>query len=233
MMSATRIELSIIIPTLNEEANIADTLSQLQAMRERGVEIIVADGGSHDATVAIATPLCDKLLTTARGRARQMNAGAELATGAVLLFLHADSQLSADADLHIARAISRGADWGRFDVTITGSHWMLPIVAWMMNHRSRLTDVATGDQGIFVTRQAFAHGSGFADQPLMEDIAFSTAMKKAGFRAVCLRTPKIITSGRRWERHGTWRTILLMWRLRLQYYLGADVNKLYKAYYGK
>lgn len=227
--------LSIIIPALNEASTIINTLAPLQPMRERGVEVILVDGGSADSTLSLATPLCDLVLTSAAGRARQMNAGAQRATGTALLFLHADSWLPANADHLITQHLRANLVWGRFDVTITGTHPMLPVIAWFMNHRSRLTGIATGDQGIFVTREAFDQIGGFADQPLMEDIALSRSLgEKFGRHAIAfVRESKIMTSGRRWEKHGVWRTILLMWRMRLQYYRGANPNDLHKQYYGK
>ena len=222
--------LSIIIPALNEADNIAVTLALLQAMRGNA-EIILVDGGSVDATVRIAAPLVDRVIVTEAGRARQMNAGAKVANGATLLFLHADSLLPANADEMIARALAAGALWGRFDVRISGRHWMLPMIAWLMNQRSRWSGIATGDQGIFVDRCTFDRVGGFPDQPLMEDIAISTRLKVLSAPA-CLRA-RIVTSGRRWERHGVWRTIVLMWRLRWQYYRGADPRDLHSKYHGR
>jgi len=221
--------LSIIVPTLNEAANIAATLTPLQPMRTRGVEVIAVDGGSTDATRAIAQPLVDHLIDSAPGRARQMNAGAGVASGEALLFLHADSFLPADADREITAALTK-TSWGRFDVTISGVHPMLSVVAWFMNHRSRLTGIATGDQGIFMTRAAFERIGGFPDQALMEDIELTTRLKQLAPPA-CL-TARIETSGRRWEKHGVWKTILLMWWLRLRYFLGASPADIHRAYYG-
>ncbi len=221
--------LSIIIPALNEADNILATLAPLQAMRARGVEVILVDGGSVDATQSLAISLVDGVIDSARGRATQMNAGARAAHGDALLFLHADSRLPADADFLIKDALSRSRiAWGRFDVAIEGTHFMLPIIAAFMNWRSRATSIATGDQGIFATRTAFEAHGGFADQPLMEDIEFSSRMRKIT-PPVCI-VGKIITSGRRWEKHGVWRTILLMWWLRLRYWLGASPAEIHRAY---
>ncbi|HEX9392686.1 MAG TPA: TIGR04283 family arsenosugar biosynthesis glycosyltransferase [Usitatibacteraceae bacterium] len=227
--------LSIIIPTLNEAANIEATLRPLQAMRARAVEIIVVDGGSSDATRELAMPLVDRVMQSAAGRATQMNAGANVATGDILLFLHADSLLSnhpngAD-DLIAAALATPQAQWGRFDVNISGSHFMFPIIAWFMNQRSRLTGIATGDQGIFVRRIAFTRLGGFPDQPLMEDIEFSQRMGK-----LCLPVfiaARLGTSGRRWEKHGVWRTIGLMWRLRWRYWRGVSAAEIHRAYHGR
>lgn len=223
--------LSIVIPALNEAATIAATLRPLQAMRSRGAEVILVDGGSSDQTRQIAIALVDRVIDSARGRARQMNAGAKIAQGDVLLFLHADSVLPADADLSILNALnSKAQNWGRFDVSITGSHRLLPVIAWFMNHRSRLTGIATGDQGLFITADAFGKVGGFADIPLMEDVAICATLKKSS-APVCLRQ-RIATSGRRWEKHGVWRTVFLMWRMRLAYSFGADPVKLHRSYYG-
>ncbi len=223
--------LSIVIPALNEANNIAVTLAPLQVMRSRGVEVLLIDGGSADATTQIAAPLVDRVIRANKGRAAQMNTGAVVATGDTLLFLHADSILPADADQLIFNGLqSTSRAWGRFDVTIKGAHYVLPVIAWFMNHRSRLTAIATGDQGLFMTVDAFKSAGGFANIPLMEDVAMCATLKKIG-APICL-TPKIITSGRRWEEHGVWRTILLMWRIRLAFFLGADPAQLHRAYYG-
>ena len=223
--------LSIVIPALNEADNIVATLTPLQALRARGVEVILVDGASVDTTRDVAAPLVDRVIEAETGRARQMNAGAQAATGAVLLFLHADSRPPLDADRSILDALqSSPRGWGRFDVTIEGRHFFLPVVAWFMNQRSRLTGIATGDQGLFMTREAYAAAGGFADIPLMEDIAMCAALKRSSL-PVCLKQ-RIVTSGRRWEKHGVWRTILLMWRIRWAYFRGADPVVLHRAYHG-
>lgn len=221
--------LSIIIPALNEAGHIAATLDALQALRRRSVEVIVVDGGSVDATVTLARPLADHVITAERGRARQMNAGAAAATGEILCFLHADTRLPENADGLIIGGLARARrSWGRFDVDIEGSHPMLKIIARMMNWRSRLTGIATGDQAIFVTRSLFEAAGRFPEIPLMEDIALSRRLKVYG-RPLCI-AHRLATSGRRWEQHGLWRTMLLMWRLRLAYWLGADPAKLAARY---
>ncbi len=225
-------QLSIIIPAFNEEANIVATLAPLQPMRARRVEVIVVDGGSTDRTREAALALCDHVLSAPTGRALQMNSGATIAKGEVLLFLHADSQLPADADRLITESITVfGRIWGRFDVSIAGQHFFLPVVAWFMNWRSWLTSIATGDQGLFMRTDIFKRLGGFPSIPLMEDVAMTTRLKQLG-PPVCLGE-RILTSGRRWETHGVWRTILLMWRLRLAYFFGADPHALHRAYYGK
>lgn len=223
--------LSIVIAALNEAEHIPATLAPLQAMRARGVEVILADGGSTDATKPLAALLVDRIVDSHQGRARQMNAGAKLALGDTLLFLHADSTLPPDADQLILRRLqSTSRAWGRFDVSIKGQHFFLPVVAWCMNHRSRLTGIATGDQGLFMTHDAFTAAGGFANIPLMEDVAMCVTLKKNS-PPLCLKQ-KIITSGRRWEQHGVWRTIFLMWRIRAAYFFGVDPVALHRAYYG-
>ncbi len=220
--------LSIIVPVLNEPA-IADHLARLAPLRARGAQVVVVDGGSTDGTLERAKAFADLALSAPRGRAAQMNAGAAVARGQILLFLHADTDLPQNADAMVDEAVAaRRRAWGRFDVRIAGRHPLLPIVAGMMNARSRATGIATGDQAIFVTREAFSAVGGYPDQPLMEDIALSRALKRLS-PPVCLRA-KVTTSGRRWETHGVLRTILLMWRLRLAYRLGADPRRLARAY---
>ncbi|MDD5035923.1 MAG: TIGR04283 family arsenosugar biosynthesis glycosyltransferase [Methylococcaceae bacterium] len=222
-------KISIIMPTLDEAAFITRQLALLLPWRERGHEIIVADGGSADLTPELARPLADRVITAARGRARQMNAGAELASGDVLLFLHADTRLPDRADELILQGLAaQGRVWGRFDVAIEGNHPMLAVIAGFMNRRSRWTGIATGDQGIFVRREAFLACGGFPDIALMEDIVLSSRLKDWG-GPLCLRQ-KVITSGRRWESRGVFRTIVLMWGLRLAFFFGADPARLAKIY---
>ena len=219
---------SIIIPALNEVSGIVQLLERLQAFRAQGAEVIVVDGGSVDGTAQAARSWADCVITSRRGRGRQMNAGAALAKGETLLFLHADTQLPPSALTSMAAAIGSGARWGRFDVRIEGTISGLGMVAFMMNWRSRQTGIATGDQAIFVTRDAFQRHGGFPDIPLMEDIVFSTAMCREAAPS-CL-ADKVVTSGRRWERHGLLRTILMMWWLRLRFYLGASPEALAQEY---
>lgn len=223
------VSLSIIIPCLNEAEGIVGTLKALQPLRRRGVEVIVVDGGSSDGTVAQSRPWADQVLTTARGRAAQMNAGAACAHGELLLFLHADCLPPMEADGLIINGLNRERkSWGRFDVRIIGKHPLLRVVEVLMNLRSRLTGIATGDQGIFVTRSLFEAAGHFPEIALMEDIALSKRLKR--FSAPLNLRHAIVTSGRRWEQHGVLRTILLMWRLRLEYWLGADPNALALRY---
>ncbi|HEX5128187.1 MAG TPA: TIGR04283 family arsenosugar biosynthesis glycosyltransferase [Usitatibacter sp.] len=221
-------KLSIVVPTLDEAAGIEATLAAVQPARRAGAEVIVVDGGSSDATRALAAPLADRVIESARGRAAQMNAGARVASGDALLFLHADTLLPADAHAAVAAALDGGREWGRFDVAIAGGAAMLAVVAMLMNARSRWSGIATGDQAMFATRAAFEAAGGFPEVPLMEDVALSKALRR-GSAPACLRA-RVVTSGRRWERGGTLRTILLMWRLRLAFALGADPHGLARRY---
>jgi len=216
--------LTVVVPVLNEAGIIVDALRALAPLRAQGHEVIVADGGSEDGTRELAAPLADRVIAGPRGRARQMNAGAAAARGDALLFLHADSFLPASADKLIVQSLQKHM-WGRFDVRIEGRSPLLPVIGYLMNWRSRLTGIATGDQAIFVRRDAFA---GFPEIALMEDIAFSRQMRRRGAPA-CLRA-KVATSGRRWERNGVLRTVVLMWQLRLAYSFGAAPNELARRY---
>ena len=221
--------LSIIIPTLNEADGIVDALNALSQLRANGAEVIIADGGSQDRTAELARPRCDKLVEAPRGRAAQMNAGAQVATGGVLLFLHADTRLPKEADRVVTEGLATSKHrWGRFDVTIAGRSALLPVVARLMNWRSRLTGIATGDQAMFADRLVFAQVGGFPDVPLMEDIILSRRLRQIS-TSLCLKA-RVVTSGRRWDEHGPMRTILLMWRLRAAHSLGADPHTLARAY---
>lgn len=221
-------ELSIIMPVLDEAQQIAARLQALQPLRAQGMELIVADGGGSDGTAQLAAPLADRVLAARRGRAAQMNAGAAASHGRVLLFLHADTALPETALPAIRQAIADGASWGRFDVRIDGRHPLLRIVERMMNWRSRLSGIATGDQAIFVRREVFESLGGYPELPLMEDIALCAALRRQAAPA-CLREI-VTTSARRWEKHGVLRTILLMWRLRAAWFLGADPADLARRY---
>jgi len=219
--------LSIIIPVLNEADRIEAALEALAPLRERGCEVIVADGGSTDGTFALAAAGADRVLTAPRGRASQMNAGARAACGDVLLFLHADTVLPDDANRLVQDGLARsGRTWGRFDVQFTNG--ALPLIAAAMNLRSRLTGIATGDQAIFVTRAAFETVGGFPAVALMEDIALSARLKRLS-RPLCLAA-RVTTSPRRWHTQGVVRTVLLMWRLRLAFFFGARPDTLARAY---
>lgn len=216
------------MPVLNEAERIVPALQALAALRLHGVDVTVVDGGSSDGTALRAAALADRVIAAPRGRARQMNAGAAAAAGDVLLFLHADTTLPTGALPAIDAALADGAHWGRFDVRIEGRSAMFPLIATLMNARSRRSGIATGDQAIFVSRAWFDQVGGFPEQRLMEDIELSRRLLKQGPPA-CLRE-RVLTSGRRWERHGVWRTIWLMWSLRLRYWLGTPADELAKAY---
>jgi rSAM/selenodomain-associated transferase 2 len=216
---------SIIIPTLNEEKTIASCLLPLQPLRNN-CEIIIVDAGNASSNFPHAH-LADKIISSKKGRARQMNLGASHAGGDVLIFLHADTFLPDNA-LQLIEQHLGNKQWGRFDIQLSGDHFMLNIIAWMMNRRSRLTGIATGDQTIFVTRQAFAATGQYPEIALMEDIALSKALKKIS-PPLCLDA-KVTSSGRRWEHFGVYRTILLMWTLRLRYFFNTDPQRLAELY---
>ena len=224
--------LAVIMPVLNEGASMATALAALVPLIARGAQVIVADGGSSDDTAAVAGASQLPAITvvqTQRGRALQMNEGAAHATGPVLLFLHADTVLPPDADALIRQALANGVHvWGRFDVRIHGQSAWLPVIAALMNLRSRLTGIATGDQAIFVTQAAFAAIKGYAAQPLMEDIDLSRRLLKLS-KPACLRA-RVVTSGRRWDTRGVWRTMALMWRLRFAYWRGVPAERLAQLY---
>lgn len=220
--------LSIVMPVLNEAAGISAALQALAPLRARGHELIVVDGGSHDGTPGLAASAADCVLASPAGRARQMNKGAALARGDVLVFLHADTTLPAAAETLIAQALAGGARWGRFDVRITGERWMLRVIAVLMNLRSRLSGIATGDQAIFVERRLYETLGGYADQPLMEDIELCRRLRSVAPPA-CLHE-RVLTSGRRWQQRGLWRTVWLMWRLRWRYWRGDAPEQLAQLY---
>jgi len=218
----------VIVPALDEAQAIGATLAALAPLRARGHEVIVVDGGSADGTPDLARPHADRVLTSPPGRARQMNAGAAAARGEVLLFVHADTRLPADADAAIARALAAGRVWGRFDVRLAGRHALLRVVERAMNLRSRLTGIATGDQALFVRRAPFDAAGGFPEIPLMEDVALSRRLR-ARARPACLGE-RVTTSARRWERQGVLRTVVRMWLLRLAYALGVAPARLARWY---
>ena len=219
---------SIIIPVLNEAERVVTTLAALSGYREQGHEVIVVDGASTDSTVKLAEPLVDKMLQSERGRAVQMNTGIEAATGDALLFLHADTRLPDDALNAITQTIAEGHFWGRFDVRLSGQQLMLRIIERMMNLRSCVTGIATGDQAIFISRECLDIVGQYSELPLMEDIDFSKRLREVDWPA-CLKNA-VITSSRRWEDRGVWKTVLLMWRLRLLYFFGVPADKLARQY---
>ena len=227
-----RAELSIIIPALNEADGIAITLSQLAVYRQHGCEVVVVDGGSNDHTVAIARRLADVVICAPSGRAIQMNAGAQTASGIRLCFLHADTVLPDAALGHICRALQSGhSQWGRFDVHLDAPGRIFRIIETCINLRSRWTAVATGDQAIFMTRDVFDRVGGFPMIPLMEDVAISKQLRRL-HDPVCIRTP-VRTSARRWIAGGIVRTVLLMWWLRLAYVIGIPPQRLARWYQGQ
>lgn len=219
---------SIIIPVLNEAANLPRLCNRLAPLVRAGAEVLFVDGGSTDGTPELVESAGFRLIRSDPGRARQMNAGASATSGNRLIFLHADTVLPTGALKAVDAALDGDHDWGRFDVHIAGRPRMLRIVAQMMNWRSRLTGIATGDQAMFMRREAFDAVGGFPDQPLMEDIELSRRLL-ARTRPACLRL-KVTTSGRRWESRGVWRTIFLMWRLRWDYWRGVPPERLAEAY---
>lgn len=221
--------ISIVVPCLNEGLILDSLIDSLQCYRKEGHELILVDGGSRDGTPDRLAALVDHLVLSDPGRARQMNTGAARAGGDILWFLHADSRPPDHAaDIIISSLASGRHRWGRFDISMSGSHRMLRLVEFMMNLRSRLTGIATGDQGIFVDRRAFAAAGRFPEIPLMEDITLSRSLKRIS--APCCLPQRLITSSRRWETQGIYKTILLMWRLRLAYAMGVDPGTLERRY---
>jgi rSAM/selenodomain-associated transferase 2 len=218
---------SVIVPTLNEETVLSVTLQRAREPRVR--EIIVVDGGSTDSTLAIAAPLADQVIRAPRGRAAQMNAGAERASGDILLFLHADTLAPNGYAAAIIDACAQpGVIGGRFDVRLEPGTPLIWLTGELMNRRSRLTRISTGDQAIFIRREVFERLGGYADIPLMEDVDLSRRMKRVGGIA-CLRQ-RVTTSARRWHKQGVARTILLMWSLRALYFFGVSPARLQRAY---
>jgi rSAM/selenodomain-associated transferase 2 len=224
-------QLAIVVPVLNEADTIGNFIQNLKASAAGQCEILVVDGGSEDSTIDICRENGIQVICSRPGRSAQMNTGAAKTEARLLWFLHADCQPPVTAVSAILSAVQSGAVWGRFDVQLSGQAMIFRIIETMMNWRSCLTGVATGDQGLFMTRQAFQQVHGFPEIPLMEDIAVSKRLRRLG-KPACLRDSMLVSS-RRWERRGIIRTILLMWRLRLQYFLGVAPEKLYKAYYAK
>ena len=219
---------TIVIPILNEEAEIQTCLIKLQGLREEGFEVIVVDGGSFDKTPQLVKGICDQFISNRQGRAAQMNAGARKAKGKFIFFLHADTQLPEKFPEVISSIKADTFCWGRFDVKLTGTHWSFRIIESMMNLRSRLTGIATGDQVIFVTQKLFREVDGFPEIALMEDIAMSRSLKNI-CSPLCLRQ-KVLTSSRRWEKYGIISTTVKMWWLRFSYYIGVDPVRLARQY---
>ena len=217
-----------MVPALDEGAVIGAALEALRPLRERGHEVIVADGGSTDGTREYAAPGADRVLAAPRGRARQMNAGAEAATGDVLVFLHADTKLPPDADRAVFDVLGRRPGWGSFPVRLSGAHPAFRVIERMISLRSRLSGIATGDQAIFVARDLFRAAGGFADLALLEDVELCRRLRRSA-RPVRPRAP-VVTSSRRWEAGGIARTTALMWWIRGAYALGASPDRLARHY---
>lgn len=219
---------SIVIPVLNEAAEIKDSLLSLQHLRERDFEIILVDGGSKDNTVQLATGLCDQIITGHTGRARQMNIGAEHVRGDIIFFLHIDTRLPRELPALLPQITSVALNWGRFDIQFSTTHKLFKVIAAMMNLRSRYTGVATGDQVIFISKALYQQVGGFPDIPLMEDIAMSKKLR-AIRPPLCLRE-RVSTSSRRWEQYGIIKTIIKMCWLRLCYFIGISPTTLARQY---
>lgn len=229
MTAQTAMQVSIVIPTYNEAAALPQLLQDLAAFRTAGHEVLLVDAGSVDGTAELARPHVDQVIQSPKGRARQLNAGAAAARGDVLWFLHADSRVAPGTLEPIRHAVTDSRSWGRFDVRLSGKQWPFRVIERMMNWRSCISGIATGDQGIFVQRHVFEAVGGFPDIPLMEDIRLSKQLKRHQ-RPCCVHTPKLGTSSRRWERRGIWRTLVLMWRLRLAHAMGTDPATLARHY---
>ncbi len=228
-------KIAIVVPVFNEALALPRLLASLVALKEtlrettlQDLELVFVDGGSADDTVDLIKHAGLRVITSPKGRAWQMNAGAAQTAGDVLLFLHADTQLPKNALTEIKSSLTGNICWGRFDVRLAGKPWMLGVVSRMMNWRSRLTGIATGDQAMFMTRAAFQAVGGFPEQALMEDIEMSRRLRRLS-RPACISSP-VITSGRRWEARGVWTTILLMWRLRWAYWRGQNPKQLAELY---
>ena len=221
---------SIIIPTLNEAAEIEQTLASLQPLRQQGHQLIVVDGGSTDQTVALCQDQVDVLVNGPCGRACQMNEGAAVANGDWLLFLHADTRLPGNVEELLNHGIASSHRlWGRFDIRLSGASRLLRVVEFMMSWRSRISGIATGDQAIFVRHDIFTEMGGFADLSLMEDVEISKRLKRYSV-PLCINSP-VVTSSRRWEQHGIIKTVIFMWQCRLLYWLGVSADKLHRRYY--
>lgn len=223
------LSLSIIVPSLDEGDAIEQTLRSLEPLRLAGAEVLLVDGGSRDDTVARAGTRVDRVLCAPVGRARQMNAGAAEAGGKWLWFLHADTPADPDTVNDLARLLSDpGSKWARFGIRLSGRRPLYRLIAGLVNLRSSLTGIATGDQGLCVRRDVFEAVGGYPEIPLMEDVALSRALRAIA-RPRCLPV-RLTTSSRRWEQRGAWRTIWLMWNLRWAYWRGADPAELASRY---
>jgi len=219
---------TIVIPTFNEQADIQACLLQLQGLRGKGFEVIVVDGGSIDNTPQLVEGLCDQFKSTRPGRALQMNVGARHAKGEIIFFLHVDTQLPENI-LEIISSIDIDKFcWGRFDVRLSGRHWSFRVIETMINARSRLSGIATGDQVIFMSKKIYREVGGFPEIALMEDVAICRSLRNI-CSPLCLRQ-RVLTSSRRWEKHGIINTIIKMWWLRFSYFIGIDPTTLARKY---
>ena len=222
-------KISVVIPALNEEDHIRPCLASVQALRRHGHEVIVVDGGSDDATCDLATGFADQIISHPRGRACQMNHGAQKASGEIFLFLHADTCLPEHADLLIGEKIKDSpVYWGRFKVRLSGTHWLFRITEILMNTRTRITGIVTGDHVLFISKELFEQVGGYPALPLMEDIAISKKINKI-VPPICLNQ-HVVTSSRRWEQHGIIKTVLKMWWFRLAFFFGTDPARLSRQY---
>ena len=221
-------KLSVVVPVLNEEVNLSRITSSLRSVIEQGHEVIIADGGSTDNTLTIAYEITDTVIISKKGRALQMNSGASIASGKVVLFLHADTLLPENVAEIISAACVGRSFWGRFDVRLSNNKYVYRLIECMMNMRSSLTSIVTGDQAIFIEKGLFDRIGGFPEIALMEDIEISRRLKKIS-KPVRLKS-RVVTSSRRWERNGVFATVFLMWKLRLYYFFGVSPEKLNQMY---
>ena len=221
-------KISIIIPVLNEQENLSRLTAYLQLVQDQGHEVIIVDGGSKDNTLTMAYEITRHVVVSNAGRALQMNSGADIATGEVLLFLHADTQLPENTVQIISELFNNKNYWGRFNVRLSSNKTVYRLIEQLINLRSRLTSIATGDQAIFIEKNLFDRVAGFPEIALMEDVAISKRLKKI-VKPICLKQ-KVITSSRRWETKGVAATVFLMWKLRLYYFFGMSPDKLKQLY---
>lgn len=222
------VKLSVVVPVLNEEVNLSRLSSCLRSVVEQGHEVIIVDGGSSDNTLTIAYEITDTVIISKKGRALQMNSGASIASGEVLLFLHADTFLPENVAEIISDAFIGESFWGRFDVRLSNNKYVYRLIEYMMNIRSSLTSIVTGDQAIFIEKNLFDQIGGFPEIALMEDVEISRRLKKIA-KPIRLRN-KVVTSSRRWERDGVFATVFLMWKLRLYYFFGVSPDRLRQMY---
>ncbi|MBT4153602.1 MAG: DUF2064 domain-containing protein [Candidatus Magasanikbacteria bacterium] len=218
-------KVSIVIPTYNEEANIAQVVS---AHTHAGIEIIVADGGSTDATVSLATNAGATIITSDGGRGGSLRAGAKAASNDLLLFLHADTVLPKGWLKAIQHAITEGAVGGAFKLSFNNSHWFYTGGAAYANMRARVCSAYHGDQAMFILRSVYESIGGFPDVPIMEDVMLSKKMKKAGkTNQVPL---SVISSDRRIKNYGRIKSTFRYFLMKSLFYFGASPSLLTKIY---